>query len=140
MPAHRHLGASSHSGNARGGCRGCIPFRLGRTHSEINDRDHFNSVVSEFLAPAQKSSARIPPQTPPARGIQIRNPAEFQKESAEILRNPFPRKLLSQNLVRFVLRSPALYILESSMLRTEARSARGTLVSFVLKIGSNLVQ
>jgi len=26
------------------------------------------------------------------------------------------------------------------VLRTEARSARGTLVSFVLKIGSNLVQ
>jgi hypothetical protein len=24
LPAHRHLGASSHSGNARGGCRGCI--------------------------------------------------------------------------------------------------------------------
>ena len=30
MPAHRHLGASSHSGNARGGCRGCIPFRHGQ--------------------------------------------------------------------------------------------------------------
>lgn len=28
--ALRHLGASSPSGNARGGCRGCIPFRTGR--------------------------------------------------------------------------------------------------------------
>ena len=25
LPAHRHLGASSPSGNARGGCRGCNP-------------------------------------------------------------------------------------------------------------------
>ncbi len=41
LPAHRHLGASSHSGNARGGCRGGIPFRLGRTYSKRNDRDNF---------------------------------------------------------------------------------------------------
>jgi hypothetical protein len=33
LPAHRHLGASSHSGNARGGCRGCIP--LGRDDDMI---------------------------------------------------------------------------------------------------------
>jgi len=40
-PTHRHLGASSHSGNARGGCRGCIPFRLGQPHSKRNGRDNF---------------------------------------------------------------------------------------------------
>ena len=27
FPAHRHLGASSHSGNARGGCRGVHSYQ-----------------------------------------------------------------------------------------------------------------
>ena len=43
-------------------------------------------------------SARIPPQTPPAGEV---NPAEFKKILAEVLRNPFPQKMLSQNRVRF---------------------------------------
>ncbi|MDO8601609.1 MAG: hypothetical protein Q7R62_00545, partial [bacterium] len=42
---------------------------------------------------------RIPPQTPPPPPLAT---SEFRKESAEVLRNPFPRKLFPQNFVRIV--------------------------------------
>ena len=45
------------------------------------------------------SKRRIPPQTPPPPLAT----SEFRKkESAEVLRNPFPRKLFPQNFVRIV--------------------------------------
>ena len=47
-------------------------------------------------------NARIPPQTPPAGEKQ--DFAEIQERIlAEVLRNPFPQKMLSQNRVRIYI-------------------------------------
>ena len=55
-----------------------------------------------FARPAKikKVSARIHSPDPFLRAES--KSKTFQKELAEILRNPFPRKLLSQNLVHYV--------------------------------------
>jgi hypothetical protein len=53
----------------------------------------------EFRQNKKRSKRRIPPQTPPPPLAT----SEFRKkESAEVLRNPFPRKLFPQNFVRIV--------------------------------------
>jgi len=61
-----------------------------------------------------------PSQTLPARGIQNEIPPNFKNLVAEVLRNPFPRKMLSQNRVRIVFAYPYFPFRESSVLRTEA--------------------
>ena len=62
---------------------------------------HFFEFISpsEFRQNKKRSKRRIPPQTPPPPLAT----SEFKKkESAEVLRNPFPRKLFPQNFVRIV--------------------------------------
>ena len=65
----------------------------------------YGETLFEFISPPEfrqnkkRSKRRIPPQTPPPPLAT----SEFRKkESAEVLRNPFPRKLFPQNFVRFV--------------------------------------
>src|SRR3989344_6453715 len=53
-----------------------------------------------FAKRNQRSKWKIPPQTPP---FPFATP-KFKNESAEVLANPFPKKLLCQNFVRI---SPA---------------------------------
>jgi len=52
LPAHRHLGASSPSGNARGGCRGCN--FLDWTKPQRNDRDNI-FILNLYFCPPQIS-------------------------------------------------------------------------------------
>jgi len=67
----RHLGASSPSGNARGGCRGCTPASITLQPSDKNgimpESMYFEFGFYEFpLPPKRKRSKwKIPPQTPP---------------------------------------------------------------------------
>jgi hypothetical protein len=61
--------------------------------------EDFVSARPNFAKRKQRSKRRIPPQTPPPPLAT----SEFKKkESAEVLRNPFPRKLFPQNFVRIV--------------------------------------
>ena len=60
----RHLGASSPSGNVRGGCRGWTPLVTDDQYTE-KVRAKLTFVTKQILP---KNPARIPPQTPPARG------------------------------------------------------------------------
>jgi len=63
-------------------------------HECIHERIGKNSPPAKNKIP---KPARIPPQTPPPRG---RNLKSRQNKLAEVLRNPFPKKLFSQNRVR----------------------------------------
>jgi len=47
-------------------------------------------------------------------------PPNFKKLVVEVLRNPFPRKMLSQNRVRIVFAYPSFSLRESSTPRVEA--------------------
>src|SRR3990167_6930309 len=66
--------------------------------AELSTRNLIDSPP-EFRQNKKRSKRRIPPQTPPPPLAT----SEFRKkESAEVLRNPFPRKLFPQNFVRIV--------------------------------------
>ncbi len=66
---------------------------------QTNQYERFFSSPPEFRQNKKRSKRRIPPQTPPPPLAT----SEFRKkESAEVLRNPFPRKLFPQNFVRIV--------------------------------------
>ena len=65
--------------------------------AELSTRNLIDSPP-EFRQNKKRSKRRIPPQTPPPPLAT----SEYKKELAEVLRNPFPRKLFPQNFVRFV--------------------------------------
>jgi hypothetical protein len=79
-----------------------------------------------FVRPAKNPKSFRPhsfPRPLSAGGIQTQN---ISKEFAEILRNPFPRKMFSQNLVHCVFGVfPHFCFSRSSVLRTEARKRSG---------------
>jgi hypothetical protein len=64
--------------------------------------------------------ARIPPQTPPARGNPKRIPAEFQKISSRGFAKSFPQKDAFAKPSPHCIRISVLSLWESSVLRTEA--------------------
>ena len=97
LPRH---GARSPSGNARGGCRGCTPFRLGQTPSKKNDRDNIKSFAFVFW----NSQPKFPPN--------------FKKISLGFCES-FSQKIASQNRVhRIGTRTPSVSPLEKPALNT----------------------
>src|SRR3989338_1287455 len=56
----------------------------------------FYGSPPEFIQNKKGSKWKIPPQTPPFPFAT----SEFKNKSAEVLANPFPKKLLCQNFVR----------------------------------------
>jgi hypothetical protein len=65
------------------------------------NKKHNKSFIHRKPAKKIKKPARIPPQTPPARG-------QMQKQkSAEVLPNPNPQKIVWQNRVRISSRHTA---------------------------------
>ena len=98
---HSNLGARSPSGNTRGGCRGCIPFRLGQSIAKEIPRQFYGMMYLHFCPPRISpkengwSKRRIPPQTPPPPLAKSENSRGFAETFV-------PRKLLPQNRVLFV--------------------------------------
>ncbi len=91
-----------------------------------------------FCLPIKK---RNPPRIPPAPscGAEAPDQKTFQKISLGFA-NPPPAKLLRKTESACVFSvSPPFPFLESSVLRTEARSARGTLYSFLSEKCSSVV-
>jgi hypothetical protein len=78
--------------------------------------------------------ARIPPQTPPARGNPKRNPAEFQKISSRGFANPPPAKLLrkTESAVYLAFSRTSVFA-EAPRFAWWRASARGTLGIFFEK-------
>ena len=97
LPRH---GARSPSGNARGGCRGCTPFRLGQTPSKKNDRDNIKFVAFVFWNP-----------NPNSRRISKKISLGFCESMSQ--------KTVSQNRVhRIGTRTPSVSPLEKPALNT----------------------
>src|SRR3989338_10992497 len=73
----RHLGASSPSGNVRGGCRGWTPW-AGRIPRRKERRHHIGFRILE--PPLRPSKAK--PDRAPFRPIQFKNASPREKEKA----------------------------------------------------------
>ena len=106
------LGARSPSGNTRGGCRGCIPFRLGQSIAKEIPRQFYGMMYLHFCPP------RISPkETDGASGgflprpllLRLRNP-----KIVEVLRKPLSPENCFRKTESFLLVRIGILFVKSS--------------------------